>query len=159
MRFDLSEDQQEIQAAARELLAARSTFVRVREVAEREEAAPTGMPDLSAVTTTREDEALWKELGELGWTGLAVPEDHGGQGLGVIELAAIVEELGYAVAPVPFLGSVAAGLVLQHEGSAEQQEDWLPHLAAGGLRGAVTLTGDRAPVPGAAEGGLVVVAD
>ncbi|WP_210495635.1 acyl-CoA dehydrogenase family protein [Patulibacter sp. SYSU D01012] len=159
MRFELSEDQQEIQGAARELLAARSTFARVREVAEREEAAPTGMPDLSAVTTTREDEALWKELGELGWTGIAVPEEHGGQGLGVIELAAITEELGYAVAPVPFLGSVAAALVVQHEGSEEQREDWLPHLAAGGLRGAVTLTGDRAPVPGAAEGGLTVVAD
>jgi alkylation response protein AidB-like acyl-CoA dehydrogenase len=157
MRFELSEDQQEIQGAARELLAGRASFAQLRATVEEADAEPTGMPDLSQVPG--EDAALAKELGELGWTGIAVPEDHGGQGLGVIELAAITEELGYAVAAVPFLGSTTAALVVQHEGSDEQREDWLPHLASGELRGAATLTGDATPVPGAAEGSLVVVAD
>jgi alkylation response protein AidB-like acyl-CoA dehydrogenase len=157
MRFELSEDQQEIQGAARELLAARATFAQLRATVAEADAEPTGMPDLSKVPG--EDSGLWGELGELGWTGIAVPEVHGGQGLGVIELAVITEELGYAVAAVPFLGSTTAALVVQHEGSDEQREDWLPHLASGELRGATTLTGDRTPVPGAAEGSLVVVAD
>jgi alkylation response protein AidB-like acyl-CoA dehydrogenase len=157
MRFELSEDQQEIQGAARELLAGRSSFAQVRAVVEEQDAEPTGMPDLSKVPG--EDAGLWKELGELGWTGIAVPEDHGGQGLGLIELVTITEELGYAVAAVPFLGSTTAALVIQHEGSDEQREDWLGHLASGELRGATTLTGDKVPVPGAAEGSLVVVAD
>lgn len=168
MRFELSEDQQEIQRSARELLAGRSSFAQVRAAAEAgradapgESDAPQGMGDLLAAGgsgTEGEDPALWSELGELGWTGIAIAEEHGGQGLGLIELASIVEELGYAVAPVPFLGSALAGLLVQHDGSDEQREDWLGHLASGELRGAVTLTGDAVPVPGADESGLVIVA-
>jgi alkylation response protein AidB-like acyl-CoA dehydrogenase len=157
MRFELSEDQQEIQRAARELLAGRATFARLREVVAEADAEPTGMPDLSRIPG--EDAALTAELAELGWTGIAVPEEHGGQGLGLVELAAITEELGYAVAAVPFLGTVTAALVLQHDGTDDQRADWLPHLASGELRGASTFTGDRVPVPGAADAGLVVVGD
>lgn len=157
MRFDLSEDQQEIRRAARELLAARATFTRLRAVVAEKDAEPEGMPDLSR--TPGEDAALTRELAELGWVGIAVAEEHGGQGLGLVELCAITEELGYAVAPVPFLGTTTAALVIQHEGNEEQRGDWLPHLASGQLRGATTFTGDRVPVPGAAEGGLLVVGD
>ncbi|WP_320670562.1 acyl-CoA dehydrogenase family protein [Patulibacter defluvii] len=142
MRFELSEDQQEIQRTARELLAERSSFAQVRAAAE----------------ARREDDALWGELRELGWPGIAIGEAHGGSGLGVIELAAIAEELGRAVTPVPFLGTALAGLVVQHDGDDEQRERWLPGLASGELRGAVTLPGDATPVPGAADEGLVVVA-
>ncbi len=49
------------------------------------------------------DTALWRELCELGWPGIAISEQHGGQGLGVIELSILCEELGRSLAPVPFL--------------------------------------------------------
>ena len=65
MNFDFSEDQRTIKATARELLASRSPFERVREAAERR----------------RYDDGLWRELCALGWPGIAVAEEHGGQGL------------------------------------------------------------------------------
>src|ERR671912_733229 len=96
MRFTLSEDQQEIKRTARDLLASRSTWEKVR-----------GHAD-----GARYDDALWEELCSLGWPGIAVSEEHGGQGLGVVELATLLEELGYACAVTPFLGSVlAAGAI------------------------------------------------
>ncbi|CAB4947171.1 unannotated protein [freshwater metagenome] len=157
MRFDLSEDQQEIQRAARELLTARASFARLRTVVAEADAEPTGMPDLARVPG--EDAALTSELASLGWTGIAIPEEHGGQGLGLVDLCAITEELGYAVAAVPWLGTTTAALVVQHEGTEQQREDWLSHLASGELRGATTFTGDRVPVPGAADAALLLVGD
>jgi alkylation response protein AidB-like acyl-CoA dehydrogenase len=119
MNFDLSEDQRTIKATAREVLASRSPFERVREAAE----------------SGRYDDALWRELSELGWPGIAVAEEHGGQGLGVVELAVLLEELGYAVAATPLLGSTLAALAIQHAGSDEQRARWLPGLASGELTG------------------------
>jgi alkylation response protein AidB-like acyl-CoA dehydrogenase len=121
MDFDLNDDQQEIQRVARELLAARAPFARVRQAAEAE----------------RYDDALWRELIELGWPGIAVDEEHGGQGLGAVELAVLLEQLGYACAAVPLLGSAVAAAVIQAAGTAQQRARWLPGLAAGQLQGAV----------------------
>ena len=53
-------------------------------------------------------------------------EEHGGQGLATVELAILMEELGYSLAPVPFLSNAAAGLVLQHAGTDEQRSDGCP---------------------------------
>ncbi len=92
MDFGFSDDQREIQRTARELLAERARPERVREHAE----------------AGRTDEALWGELCELGWPGIAIAEEHGGQGLGQIELSILCEELGRSLAPVPFLPSVMA---------------------------------------------------
>src|SRR5947209_17454021 len=96
MDFDLTEDQKEIKRVAHELLGNRSPWARVREHAE----------------AGRYDERLWRELVELGWPGIAVPEEQGGQGLGMVELGVLAEELGYACAPVPCLGTAAAATVL-----------------------------------------------
>src|SRR4051794_28220206 len=89
MRFTLTDDQNEIKRIARDLLTARAGPAQLREHAE----------------AGTYDEALWKELRELGWPGIAVSEEHGGQGLGLVELCVLVEELGYACAAVPFLGT------------------------------------------------------
>ena len=62
------------------------------------------------------DDALWGETSELGWPGIFIGEEYGGQELGVVELAILCEELGYALAPSPFLSNAAAGLVIQHAG-------------------------------------------
>ncbi len=100
MDFDLSEDQRTIKATARELLAAA-----------RRSSACARRRRRGATTTE-----LWRELCELGWPGIAVAEEHGGQGLGAVELAVLLEELGYAVAAVPLLGSALAALAIEHAG-------------------------------------------
>jgi alkylation response protein AidB-like acyl-CoA dehydrogenase len=138
MNFDLNDDQQDIKRTARDLLTKRSTWERVRQAAE----------------ARRPDEALWNELRELGWPGIAIAEEHGGQGLGVVELAILCEELGYACAATPFLGSALAGLAIQAAGSDEQRARWLPGLASGELTGAMGAAGTLIPD---ADGADVIV--
>ncbi len=74
-------------------------------------------------------------MAELGWPGLALPEEWGGQGLGIVELAVLFEEMGYALAPSPLLSTTVAGLALAARGSDEQRERWLRPLASGKARG------------------------
>ena len=141
MRFHLSDDQRDIQRTAKELLANRSTWEKVRSHAESGEY----------------DDALWKELCELGWPGIAISEEHGGQGLGYVELTVLVEELGYACAAVPFLGTVLAAAALETAGSDEQKSEWLPKLATGEARGALGSVGGL--IPDAVGADVVVVID
>src|SRR4051812_36297385 len=143
MDFGLTEDQREIQRTARALLADRAKPDRVREHAE-------------AGTT---DEALWGELRELGWPGIAVAEEHGGQGLGQVELSILCEELGRSLAPVPFLPSAMAATVIQQDGSPEQRERWLPGLASGEIVGALGEVRDGVAelVIGGREAGVFVL--
>jgi len=143
MDFGLTDDQREIQRTARELLADRAKPERVREHAE-------------AGTT---DTALWGELCELGWPGIAISEDHGGQGLGQVELSILCEELGRSLAPVPFLPSAMAATVIQQDGSADQRERWLPSLASGETIGALGELRDGVAelVVGGADAGVFVL--
>jgi alkylation response protein AidB-like acyl-CoA dehydrogenase len=145
MRFTLTDDQQEIKRTARDLLASRSAVASVREHAE----------------AGRYDDALWRELGGLGWTGIAVAEGHGGQGLGMVELCVLLEELGYACAAAPLLGTALAGLALQHAGSDAQRGRWLEALATGEQRGALGLLRDGVAelVPDAPGADVVVLVD
>jgi alkylation response protein AidB-like acyl-CoA dehydrogenase len=129
MDFGFTDDQREIQRTARQLLSDRARPERVREHAE----------------AGRSDDALWSELRELGWPGIAVAEEYGGQGLGCIELSILCEELGRSLAPVPFLASAIAASVIEHAGTPEQRERWLPGLASGEAIGAL----------GSAQDGLV----
>jgi alkylation response protein AidB-like acyl-CoA dehydrogenase len=115
MDFDLSQDQKDIKGVARELLTARSPWAKVREAAEAQ----------------TYDQALWSELTQLGWPGIAVAEEHGGQGLGAVELAVLLEELGYACAATPFLSTATVAAVIQATGTDEQRARWLPGLASG----------------------------
>jgi alkylation response protein AidB-like acyl-CoA dehydrogenase len=145
MDFGLTDDQRDIQRTARDLLAERATFARVREHAE-------------AGTT---DEALWKELCGLGWPGIAISESYGGQGLGTIELAILCEELGRVVAPVPFLASTMAACVIEQAGSDEQRERWLPGLASGETIGALAsaVDGTAELVVSGAEADVIVLVE
>jgi alkylation response protein AidB-like acyl-CoA dehydrogenase len=138
--FDLSPDQREIKDVARELLAARSPMTKVREAAQDGEY----------------DAALWSELVALGWPGIAVAQEHGGQGLGAVELAVLLEELGYACAATPFLATATAAAVIQAAGTDEQQARWLPGLASGGLTAGIGTRELAADATGAA---VVVVLD
>ena len=140
MDFGLTDDQKDIQRTARELLAERAKPARMREHAE--------------VGTT--DAELWTELSGLGWPGIAVAEEHGGQGLGGVELSILCEELGRVVAPVPFLPTVLAATLIEHAGSDEQRSRWLPGLASGELRGAAGAPG---VIPGAADADVIVLVE
>ena len=143
MNFDFTDDQQAIKRTANELLAARFKPERVRELAE----------------AGAYDDDAWKEMSELGWAGIFIDEEHGGQGLGIVELIILMEELGYALAPLPFLSNAAAGLVLHAAGSDEQKERWLPGIASGELRGTVGLVtdGEAKLVPDAATAEVIVL--
>jgi alkylation response protein AidB-like acyl-CoA dehydrogenase len=145
MDFGFTDDQREIQRTARDLLADRASPARVREHAE----------------AGRTDEELWRELSELGWPGIALAEEHSGQGLGRIELSILCEELGRSLAPVPFLPSVLAGTLIEHAGSASQQERWLPGLARGETIGAlgVAVGGTAELVIGAPEAKVIVLVE
>ena len=78
-------------------------------------------------------------MAELGWPGLALPEEWGGQGLGIVDLAVLFEEMGYALAPSPLLSTTLVGLALAHCGSDDQCERYLRPRAAGEKRGAPAL--------------------
>jgi alkylation response protein AidB-like acyl-CoA dehydrogenase len=85
------------------------------------------------------EQSDWEEMAELGWPGLALPEEWGGQGLGIVELSVLFEEMGYALAPSPLLSTTVAGLALALRGTDEQRERWLRPLADGKARGTLAL--------------------
>lgn len=77
------------------------------------------------------DPALWRSAAEVGWPGLALPEEYGGAGQGVIELALVAEEIGRAAARGPFLPTALVGQALVRGGSARLRAEVLPSLAEG----------------------------
>ena len=145
MDFGFTDEQRDIQRTARELLSDRAKPERVREHAE-------------SASTDRE---LWQELCRLGWPGIALGEQHGGQGLGQIELSILCEELGRSLAPVPFLPCVMASTVIEHGGSEELSASWLPGLACGEIIGALgtLVDGVAELVIGGADADVLVLVD
>jgi acyl-CoA dehydrogenase len=120
MDFDFTEEQLAVSEAAASIFQGMATVGRVAEV----EAGPD-----------RFDETLWSELAKANLLGLAVPEEHGGSGLGLTELCLVLEQQGRAVAPVPLWATVVLGaLPVAHFGTAQQQARLLPGVSAGELR-------------------------
>jgi acyl-CoA dehydrogenase len=119
MDLALTEDQELIAKTAADFVKEKSPVARLRALRDANDA--TGF-----------SRALWKEMAELGWVGLAFPETCGGAGLGFAELALVLEELGRTLAPEPFLSTVLlGGQALLLGGSEAQQQAWLPKLCAG----------------------------
>jgi len=85
---------------------------------------------------------FWGELVDMGWLGLHLPEPYGGSGYGLTELAVVLEALGAACAPGPFLPTVTASAIIAAAGSDVQRERYLPGLANGSTLGAVALGGN-----------------
>ncbi|MGH7022110.1 MAG: acyl-CoA dehydrogenase family protein, partial [Caulobacteraceae bacterium] len=130
MDFDYTDDQKFLKGEARRFLEGRCGVGVVRAVLDD--------PARSY------DEGLWKAVAEQGWLGAAIPESHGGLGLGHIELAAIAEELGRALAPIPFASTVYfAAEAIMLAGSDAQKAKWLPKIAAGEVIGCFA-TAERA---------------
>jgi len=86
------------------------------------------------------DRELWKGLADMGFLGVAIPEAFGGAGAGHLELCVIAEEMGRALAPVPFSSTVylAAEAILL-AGSDAQKQKWLPLIASGAAIGTLAL--------------------
>ena len=123
MNFDFSDDQKHLGNEARKFLESASPMTAVRQVLN-DEKVPY-------------HKDLWKKVGEMGWLGTAIPEEHGGLGLGMLELCVLAEEMGRALAPVPF-SSTAYFLTeaLKLAGSKEQQARIFPMIIEGKVIGA-----------------------
>ena len=163
MDFDFSPAQYELRDEARRFLQKECTSEHVREFID----DPTGW-----------SRGLWKQIADLGWMALPFPEEFGGLGQGFLDLVLLLEELGAAVAPVPFLSSVVlSGYPILRHGSDEQKQRWLPDIASGDRVAAAVLpffehdvdtipiradgnrlTGDRSHVLDAPAADLLVVA-
>lgn len=127
MNFDFSEDQKFLKNEARRFLEANCPTSRVRKV----------LDDASATW----DPELWKAVAGQGWLGAAIPEEHGGLGLGRLELCVIAEELGRAVAPIPFASTVyILAEAVMMAGSEAQKAAVLPGIAAGDVIGALATS-------------------
>jgi acyl-CoA dehydrogenase len=125
MNFDFSDDLKELREQARKFLRERCSCAVVRRVLEGPEAY---------------DKGLWSEIAAMGWTGAAIPEAYGGVGLGHLGLCVLAEELGSALAPVPFSSSVyLATEAILAGGSEAQKRAWLPKLASGAAIGTLAL--------------------
>jgi alkylation response protein AidB-like acyl-CoA dehydrogenase len=139
MNFDFSDDQKFLKSEARKFLEANCPTSRVRKVLDED--------------ATAYDQALWTAVAGQGWLGAAIPEAFGGLGLGHLELCAIAEELGRAVAPVPFASTVyflAEAVLLA--GDERQKAEILPRIAAGEVIGALaTSEGPGVVGPGAVQ--------
>ncbi|HSC59938.1 MAG TPA: acyl-CoA dehydrogenase family protein [Rhizomicrobium sp.] len=126
MNFDFSDDQKMLRDQAHKFLSEKCTTKTVRKV---------------FTSGDGYDKALWKQIADMGWLGTAIPEEFGGLGLGYLELCVIAEELGRALAPVPFSSTVYlfAEAILA-AGTDEQKKKYLPKIASGELIGTFART-------------------
>lgn len=165
MNFDFSDEQKQLRDEARRFLNQRCPPKAVRAVLEGK--APY-------------DRELWKGLADMGFLGVAIPEQFGGAGAGHLELCVIAEEMGRAIAPVPFASTIYLSTeALMLAGSDAQKAKWLPKIAAGDAIGTLALfegagnpshkainvvasggalTGKKSPVPDGAIADFAIVA-
>ncbi len=127
MNFRLNEEQRQLQHAIRRIVGDPDRHRQRRAVVD---------------GAANYDTTLWCELCEFGTFGIVVPEDLGGSGLKLVELALVAEVLGAAGAPVPFLGQALATIAVLHGGDDDQRARWLPGLASGRISATVALSED-----------------
>jgi len=133
LNFDFSDDQKSLKDQARKFLSEKAGTKATR-----------GVLDDAAKSHDRD---LWRAVAEMGWLGAAIPEEHGGLGLGRLELCVLAEEVGRAVAPIPFSSTVyffAEALMLA--GNGAQKAAHLSKVAGGETIGCFALSeGPGAP--------------
>ena len=131
MNFDFSEEQKLLRTTARDYLEDRAPLGLARSVLE------------SDATMSRE---LWEGTAEMGWLGAAIPEAWGGAGFGHGELVLIAEELGRALAPIPFVTSATVAEAILVAGTDGQKDRYLPGFANGDRIGTLALAEARGVV-------------
>ena len=126
MDLGLNETQQMLRTSAREFLETECPTSYVRDM-ERDERGYTPQ--------------IWDKLAGLGWLGLVVPEEYGGTGLGFVELAVVLEEMGRVLMPGPYFSTVVmAGMTVADAGSEDQKREYLSGIASGRLIMTLALT-------------------
>ena len=142
MNFAFSEEQEFLRSEVRKLLDEQCDMKRVRELAD----TPEG-----------HSPELWKQLGELGWIGLALPEAQGGGGLGWEELVILLEETGRGLFPAPLMSTLLCAEAIARFGNDAQRQRWLPGLADGSRIGTLAFleAGDDWSPDGVALSGRV----
>lgn len=136
MNFDLSDEQKMLAEQARGLLAERSPYDHLRALIDKQ---------------AEWDESLWRELGEMGFLGVAIPEEHGGLGMSALDQGVIAQELGRCNAAVPFFSSIVlCADAIRLAGSDAQKALWLPKLSSGEVIG--TFAYSEGPGPCFATG-------
>ena len=119
MALVLTEDQELLAQTARDFVRANSPISRLRAL-------------LDAQDSVGFSRDMWQEMAQLGWAGILIPEEYGGAGMGLADLAVVLEAVGRNLAPEPFLSTVLlGGQLLAHTGSPEQKQTWLPGIATG----------------------------
>jgi len=138
VNFDFSDDQKFLREEARKFLTAQCTTKEVREVLDDE--------------ALSHHAGVWQKIVDMGWLGAAIPEEYGGLGLGMLEMCVIAEELGRALAPVPF-GSSAFFFAeaVKLAGTEEQKKTLLPKIADGSAIGCIAASEG----PGAVDAGHI----
>ncbi|HUY28710.1 MAG TPA: acyl-CoA dehydrogenase family protein [Candidatus Binataceae bacterium] len=125
MDFGFSEEQEMLRDAAKRFLA---------------DNCPTKFVRQMMADATGHDQAFWKKIVELGWPGLLVPENYGGQGGAFLDMTVVIEEAGKALVPGPFFTAALLGVPLVVEGGSEaQKKDLLPRMAKGEFIGTLAL--------------------
>jgi alkylation response protein AidB-like acyl-CoA dehydrogenase len=123
MDFAFSEEQEMLRDTARRFLEDKAPSAVVRRLMETDEGF---------------DEGLWSEIAQQGWQAMAIPEEFGGAGFTTLEAGILMEEMGRALFPAPFLSSIVLGAeLILRAGTSEQKELLLPGIAAGETRVAV----------------------
>ncbi len=119
MRLSLTEEQEMLRKTARDFLTDKCTQAFVRQMEE---------------SQTGYSEDLWRQMADLGWLGLAFPEEYGGGGMSFLDLAVLLEEMGRACLPGPFFSTVIlGGLPILDVGSEKQKQAYLPRTIEGDL--------------------------
>jgi alkylation response protein AidB-like acyl-CoA dehydrogenase len=120
MNFGFNEEQELLRSTARKFFDNECASETVRRLMD----GPEGMtPD------------LWKKIAEQGWTGLIFADEHGGMGLGFVDLVVLMEEMGRSVVPGPFFSTVLlGGLAIREAGTDAQKKAWLPKISSGDAR-------------------------
>ncbi len=116
MDTTLTEEELMVRETARKFLEAQCPTKLVREMEKDEK----GYPD-----------ALWRKAADLGWQGMALPEQYGGSGMPLTYLGLVLEEVGRALAPLPLLSTVVTAQAIARHGSEAQREAVLPRVTAG----------------------------
>ncbi|WP_105972130.1 acyl-CoA dehydrogenase family protein [Streptomyces geranii] len=134
MNFELSEEQRMLREASRDLLSDRAPIEHVRAWMDRDKDDDADV-----------DPEVWQLTADLGWPGLGLPEEFGGSGQGLVELALVAEEMGRALGRGPFAPTAIVGRALTDSGSPELRSEVLPALAAGSSYATWAFAEPRSP--------------
>ena len=129
MEFDLSKPQKLLKDSAREFLSRHCKSKRVRELMN---------------TETANDDELWQAMADQGWTSLVIPEEYGGLGAGLLDLAVVCEEMGRACLPGPFQATTFSTALIDRAASPKQKAEYLEGIAGGSLKATVALLEETA---------------